>query len=171
MKKIKFYSAVNPHPPVITKNVNRIFKEYEKIKDVKVIDKENDIYEIVDKYVEKSSVDLEELTQSFKGQTGLEAVMKRVAITGDTSILNTISSDKEMPVVDATKLPKSLGEVKANADKISDLYNKLPDEIKAGKTAEEIAKDFTQQDLTNYINNLIKIKNENENVKGGNDNV
>lgn len=156
MMKIKYRTRANPPKAVKTKNIDTHFIEFEKIKGVKVIDKEKDLYEIEDQIVQRSKIDLEKLTQSYKGQTGLEAVMQRVALTGDLSLLNTITTENEEAVIDATKLPKTLGEVKKMASDIQNIYNKLPEEIKSGRTASDIANNFTQEDLTRFINSQIE---------------
>lgn len=148
--KIQFVTRSNYKPMTTDVHGSRTFKTFEKIKDVKVIDKEKDLFEIYDKVVETSSIDLDKYTQSFKGQTGLEAVMKRVAITGDSSLLNTISYDKEQPVFDATNIPTSLDEVKALANQVKDIYNKLPQELKKGNNPENILQ-LTQAQLDSYI--------------------
>lgn len=154
MAKINYFTRLNPPSPVITKEVSPIIQTFELKRSVKVIDKDNDIYDIVEEYVVVDEVDTDKLTKSFAGQTGLEAVLKRVAITGDTSLLGGASYDSE-EIFDATKVPSTLGEVKAAADKLSE-YDKLPDDLKKGRTVEEFIAQFTQADLDAYLKGLVE---------------
>lgn len=153
MSKIKYYTRLNPPSPVITKNVDPVVRTYETKKTVKVIDKENDIYEITEELVCVQEVDTVKVTKSYAGQTGLESVMKRVAITGDTSLLGGVSYDGD-GVVDVTKTPTTLGEVKALSEQVRE-YDKLPEELKKGRSLEEFIAQFNQAELDAYIKGVV----------------
>lgn len=159
---ITFYSRVNRPKTVLTKPINVIFREREKVKDVKVIDKDNDLYEIVEKFIVTKEVNLTSLTNSYKGQTGLEAVMKRVAITGDISLLNTITTDKDS-VFDATSLPKSYGEAVSASKKIEDIYSKIPDDLKNGMSVEDFISSITAEAIEAYVKKVSETKEVKDN--------
>lgn len=153
MKKINYFTRLNPPAPVISETVDTVKKTFELKRNVKVIDKDNDLYDIVSELVVVDEVDTDKLTKSFAGQTGLAAVLKRVAITGDTSLLGGASYDSD-EIFDATKIPSSIGEVKAAADKLSE-YDQLPDAIKKGRSVDEFIAQFSQTELDAYIKSLV----------------
>lgn len=154
MVKINYFTRLNPPKPASFAPCDTVVKTYELKRKVEVIDKENDLYDIVEEFIVVDEVDTDKLTKSFAGQTGLESVLKRVAITGDISLLGGASYDSDQ-IFDATKVPSTLGEVKAAAEKLSD-YDKLPDELKKGRTVEEFIAQFTQADLDSYVKGLVE---------------
>lgn len=147
---MKIYTHANPPKPYKNNLVSPVFVETEMKKVAKVVDTAAGLAEIVDEIVVVSEVDTNKLTQSFIGQTGLEAVMKRVAITGDASLLNTITTDKD-EIVDACVLPKSLGEVKALAKKADALEKQLPPELLKGRSVEEFLAGDIEAEIAAYI--------------------
>lgn len=156
MPKVVFYSRKNPPKSYESKKYSTIFQEVEMKKDVNVIDKQNDVYEIVEKSVVVNEYDTEELTKSFAGQTGLEAVMKRVAITGDVSLLGSALTPTETPIVDATIVPNSIGEVKALADKVDALAGSIPAELLKGRSVEDFLRDITAEQVKEYVDSYIQ---------------
>ena len=156
MPKVVFYSRKNPPKSYISKKITTLYQEIEMKKDVKVIDKDRDVYEIVDKEVIVNEYDTEKLTKSFSGQTGLEAVMKRVAITGDVSLLGSGLTPEPTPIVDATKVPASIGEVKALADKVHSLSESIPAELLKGRSVEDFLRDITAEQVKEYVDSIIQ---------------
>lgn len=156
MPKVVFYSRKNPPKSYESQKYSTIFQEVEMKKDVKVIDKENDVYEIVDKQVVINEFDTQKLTESYQGQTGLEAVMKRVAITGDVSLLGSGLTAEETPVLDATKIPNSIGEVKKLADKVDALAGSIPPELLKGRSVEDFLRDITAEQVKEYVDSYIQ---------------
>lgn len=156
MPKVVFYSRKNPPKAYISKNITTVYQETEMKKDVKVVDKDKDVYEIVDKEVIVNEYDTEKLTKSFAGQTGLEAVMKRVAITGDVSLLGSGLTPEPTPVVDATKVPTSIGEVKTLADKVDSLAGSIPPELLKGRSVEDFLRDITVEQIKEYVDSFIQ---------------
>ena len=156
MPKVVFYSRKNPPKAYESKKISTVFQEIEMKKDVNVIDKTNDVYEIVEKPVVVNEYDTEKLTKSFAGQTGLEAVMKRVAITGDVSLLGSGITSDETPLVDATKIPNSIGEVKKLADKVDALAGSLPKELLKGRSVEDFLRDITAEQVKEYVDSFIQ---------------
>ena len=154
---MKIYTPANPPKSYHNEKILPVVKEFEKKKVAKIVDAEAELAEIVDEIVVVSEVDTHKLSQSYIGQTGLEAVMKRVAITGDTSLLNTITSDSDA-IADATSLPQTLGEVKALAIKADALEKQLPPELLKGRSVEEFLAGDIEAEISAYIEGL-KVKN------------
>ena len=167
MPKVVFYSRKNPPKSYESKQYSTIYQDIEFKKDVKVIDKDNDVYEIVDKEVVVNAYDTDKLTKSFAGQTGLEAVMKRVAITGDVSLLGSSLTSDETPIVDATKVPNSIGEVKALADKVDSLVGSIPVELLKGRSVEDFLRDITAEQVKEYVDSFIKKQIDSTKTKEG----
>lgn len=153
------YTPANPRKPYKNEKISTIYKETEMKKVAKIVDAESELAEIVDEVVVVSEVDTHKLTQSFIGQTGLEAVMKRVAITGDASLLNTITTDKD-EIADACALPTSLGEVKALAKQADALEKQLPPELLKGRSVEEFLAGDIEAEIAAYIEGLKTVTKE-----------
>lgn len=155
IKKISYFSRSNLCEPCKTEILSPIVCTYELKKTVKVIDKDNDIYEIVDELVEVNRLDTQALTDGFQGETGTAALIKRVGLTGDTSLLDLQEFSEEQPIHDASKIPSTLGEA-LNISKGVKLYDSLDPALTKGRSPEDFIASLTQADLDAYVQERIK---------------
>ena len=153
------YTRINAPKPVKTIRVPTIYKEIEVVSMAGEKDESTGLYEIIEVEKVVNTYDTNELTQSFRGQTGIEAIMKRVAITGDTSLFNTITTSSDV-VFDATKLPKTLGEAKALGESVDSIYSGIPDELKKGQSVSDFLANITSSDIDAYIASLQALKDK-----------
>lgn len=147
MSKMVIYNRLNPPKEVYSKSLPTKIVTFRRVQDVKVLDKDNDVFEIVEKSVIENEVDTAKLTKSYQGKTGLEAVIKRVAITGDFTLLEDNSPYPSF--MDATKIPTTLGEVKQTAAKLQG-FDSLPAELVKGRSAEEFLASVTMAEIEAY---------------------
>lgn len=133
-------------PPVAKHpEVSSIYEEYLEVDEVEVIDKEKDIYNVKKVLKRKKSIDTHKLANSFKG-FGVESIIQKFVLTGDPSVLGTITGDT---FTDLTNMPDNIHDYKKVIDKGSIAKEKL--EAFTGKKIDTIS----QTDLDKAINDAI----------------
>lgn len=111
----------------------------------------------VEKVREKSRTNRQEYIQSFADDVGIKNILRKLALSGDTSLLNQIErqplpcedGNKEM-VQDITILQEENGA--ANLGDISQqLYRALPPELVKGRSFANFCDTITQAEIDAYI--------------------
>lgn len=123
--------------------------EVEKVK--KTGEGDEDFVILKDLKVDKV-VNRQDYVNQFKDDVGILNVLKRVAKTGDDSLIN------ERPVatgfMDLTNMPSDIISAAEKIDHANELYEKLPDAIKAKLSKDDLIK-INNLELANSINNYI----------------
>lgn len=154
-KKISYFSRSRLAGPCKTEILSPLVSTYELKKTVKVIDKDNDIYEIIDELVEVNRIDTQALTDGYQGQTGTSALIKRVGLTGDTSLLDLKEYSEEQPITDASSIPSTLGEALKISKRVG-VYESLDPALTKGRQVDDFIANFTQAELDAYIEERVK---------------
>lgn len=103
-------------------------------------------------------IDIDELVQSHASEVGVKNLILLYNRTGDASIFN---ARTPLPAGDYSNLPTE------SADEI---FAKIPDELKAGRSMQDFLKTLTKEQLISYINSVTgkkdkEIKKEEKEVK------
>lgn len=89
---------------------------------------------------------IKELVNSHKDEVGVVNIIKRIAKTGDMSLL-----EQNKPIYgDLSKLPQSDAEIKAKALELENIYKSLPADMTKGLTISEFVKTFGSKELIDY---------------------
>ena len=94
--------------------------------------------------------DIQQEIQSYADSCGMEFVLKSLS-AGDTSVLNAGGSGS---YGDFSGAPQSLAQVQVVQEKASSSLSSLPDEIKNGRSAEQIIQ-LTGDQLNDLINKAV----------------
>lgn len=161
MKLVYHYANL---PKVIpTKCVCSTKNEYKTVDTVHVIDKEKELYEVKKERVITKSVDTDKIAQSYAGSTGVEAILKKVAITGDTTILNTQTGEV---FTDITQVPTNIHEAQALIAKGQAAFESLDPALRGdAQDANELLANLTLEKLQQYINDAVVAQVKNAEVK------
>lgn len=161
MKIVYHYAKVPGVAKIPT--ASTIKNDFITVQEVKVIDKEKELYEVHEVRKVKKSVDTNKLAQSFAGSCGVEAIMKKVAITGDTSILNTQTGEV---FTDITKVPTTIHEAQALLAKGQKAFDSLDPKLKGdAQDANELLSNLTLEKLQKYINDAVASQVKKSEVK------
>lgn len=113
-----------------------------------------DDFELEETVIEHRT-NIEEFVNSYGEDVGVEAVLKRVALTGDTSLLEKIP---EMHA-DLTQIPENPEErFNMMTNNLADVYSKLDPELTKGLSIEDFIKNLTPEMLEEYINKKVHAK-------------
>lgn len=96
--------------------------------------------------------DVDAEIQTFADQCGMEYVLRSVA-AGDTSVLNA----RQGVYGDFSGAPTTLAEVQVQQAQAGDAFAALPDNIKNGRSAEDVIS-LTKEQLDQYIKQAIDSK-------------
>ena len=94
--------------------------------------------------VEKERVNRDDYINSFREDVGIANILKKVALSGDVSLLNQVKrvpqplcDDGKEAIVDITPLQEGEEKVAAMGDNMRKTYSALPEQLKAGRTLEQ----------------------------------
>lgn len=112
-----------------------------------------DDFEIEEKVIENKT-NIKEFINSFADQVGVENILKKVALTGDTSLLN------QVPEVhgDMSIIPEDAGEKFRMAKSAQEAYSKIDPELTQGQSMEEFIKGLNADKINAYIEAKINAK-------------
>lgn len=117
-----------------------------------------DDYEIEEVAVETERVNRQDYINSFREDVGIANILKKVALSGDATLLNQVKRNplpvmadgKEM-VQDITPLQDGEEAVGAMGDNMLKTYAALPDDLKAGRTLEQFLTSVSQAEIDAYV--------------------
>lgn len=144
------YAEKNYANCTIAKKVNKLSKDDDSVFDVVEVIEINDI------------VDRQDYINQYKDDVGILNVLKKVARSGDTSLINQINGGTG---IDLTDMPEDFLQAKALYDQALIAYDQLPAEIKSGLTAEQfinIAAEKLDGNIKDYVQSLKKIDDKTE---------
>lgn len=138
-----------------------------KIKDiVKKTGEGEEDFVIVQKITEVRTP-IQEVVDRDAGTTGIKALMERVALTGDDTLLNGTAISKDGVTSDYTKCPGDLMEVDLMAKRAVAAYDALPDEIKKGRSFNDFCNSFTTDEYALWVASLVKANKKADEKKDG----
>lgn len=110
---------------------------------------------VVDEVIEhKRSIDAS--IQAYANEVGVEAMLNRVALTGDESILETLKAGNEGRVDDFTNFPGDLMEYQHRMVSAEEVFNSLDPKLTQGRTFAEFCEGISKEELDAYILSIIK---------------
>lgn len=132
-----------------------VFDEVEKITDDKT--KKEDF--VVKKVVrETSRISADEYVQSFKDDVGIENILKKVALTGDVSLLNqrqrstgVVDENGYEVLQDYTGIPGDALEAAQAVKSGRDVFSSLPADLVKGRSFAEFVETATADELQAYM--------------------
>lgn len=107
--------------------------------------------------------DIQEYIASFSDDVGIQNILKKLAISGDTSILNQTGRDPLCPngglepIQDYSNVPTSKAEAFNFVEKGVAAYDALPEEIKGKMSLTQFVNEFGQAQFDAFVE---KIKNQ-----------
>lgn len=117
--------------------------------------------------VETARVDVQEYIDSFKGEVGIENILKKFAMTQDPTLLNQtkrvaapVGEDGKEAIQDYSGVPENYEAAQNVAAKAAAAYQTLPDDLKDGRSLMKFAETCTDEELTAFIENLVKAHKE-----------
>ena len=129
------------------------------VKDVvKKIGEGEEDFVITQKLIEKREP-IKEVIARDAGTTGIQAVMQRALLTGDTSILPD-PLPKTGVVSDYTEVPDNLLDADLYAKAMEAKFNALPEEVRKGRSFDEFCQFFTQDEFNAWMNAMLPKKEE-----------
>lgn len=133
----------------------------------KIINGKSGDFVVEQEVVETSRVDTQEYIDSFKGQCGIENIMNKFLLTRDPTLFQQIKRP-DLPMDDEGKeaiqdysgVPENYEQATAIAQAASEAYEKLPVDLRDGRSLMKFAETCTDEELTNYIQKLVKAHKE-----------
>lgn len=124
------------------------------------LDTENFIVE--EKVVETERINRQDYINSFREDVGIENILKKVALSGDTTLLNRVKRDplplaadgKEI-IQDITPLQEGIDNVGAIGDNMRKTFAALPKDLVADRSLEDFLKGCTQEEIYNFAKNYV----------------
>lgn len=133
----------------------------------KIINGKKGDFVVEKEVVETARVDTQEYIDSFKGQCGIENIMKKFLMTQDPTLFNQVKrpdlpmdDDGKEPIQDYCGIPENYEEATKIAAAASDAFEKLPVDLRDGRSLMKFAETCTDEELTAYIQNLVKAHKE-----------
>lgn len=119
---------------------------------------------LIKKVVPYSKENRQVYIESFRNDVGIINILKKVALTGDATLLNQRSI---VNGIDSTELPTNYMDAVELLEKGLISFNELPDEVKSKMSYEEFAKNYKQEDFDAYINAKVKAILDAKKEEGG----
>lgn len=105
-------------------------------------------YVLTKKVVPYSIENRKESIESYRNDVGILNILKKVALTGDATLLN---QRGVVNGIDSTELPTNYMEACEMLEKGMISFGDLPDDIKQKMSFEEFAKNYKQEDFDAYV--------------------
>lgn len=126
---------------------------------------DEDEFEVKEVVVPKTKINRQEYINSFREDVGIANILKKVALSGDVSLLNQVkrtnlplSNDGKEIVQDVTALQAGDEAIAKMGDNMRKTFNNLPDELKAGRSLESFLEGVTQAEIDAFVADYIKRK-------------
>lgn len=116
---------------------------------------------------------INEYIKSFEDDVGIQNILRKVALTGDRTLLNQTGRIGECPdggledVKDYTNVPGSKTEAFNAVVAGVEAYDKLPADMKAKMSFEQFAQEFGEEQMKAYVNALVEKYNSTKEEKKG----
>lgn len=167
----------NPFAPISTKDLAPQLKpiEYEKerldvvlIPKAESLDEESDI--VVYKPVVKGKTNIDDMIKSYADDVGIQNILKKIAISGDTSLLNQtgrkpLGTGGLEEVQDYSHVPTSKTEAFNQVVAGVNAFDELPADLKGKLSMAQFAQLVGQEEFDNYIKGIIEQVKPKEEVK------
>lgn len=122
--------------------------------------------------VEDERVNRDDYINSFREDVGIANILKKVALSGDVSLLNQVqrpilTPDENgfEPIQDATILQEGETKIAQVGEEMRATYSALPDELKKGRSIEKFLGEVDQKEIEAFAKAYIAAK------AGGNNDV
>lgn len=132
------------------KGFDKYYVSYEEKKIVEKIGEGESDYVVKTKFIAHKE-DIRALINSQADKVGVNNLVKRVLMTGDTSIIPAVNIDKEAKIVDITNTPASLLDADITAKESVAYYDSLPDSLKKGRTYAEFMSSITSEEFNQFL--------------------
>lgn len=137
---------------IFQKEFDKYYIDYEIKQVVKKVGDGDEDFVIENKIIEHKR-DIAQEINAQADQVGVYNLMKRVALTGDDSLLPP-PLEKTGVTSDYTGVPDNLLDADLMAKERIAQFNALPDELKKGRNFEEFMTTFTQDEFSIWLNSL-----------------
>lgn len=126
---------------------------------------------VIDQVVKVTDeIDTQEYINSFKGQAGIENIMKRFLETRDPTLFNQVKRDVAgeldekgyEPVIDYASLPSDLSQVKSISEDAVAAFNTLPEDLVKGRSLNEFVNSCTDEEIKTYFDAIIEARKKKE---------
>lgn len=115
--------------------------------------------------VEVERVNRQEYIDSFREDVGIANILKKVALSGDASLLNQvkrqplpIADDGKEVIQDITPLQAGEDAVAKMGDNMRKTFADLPDELKAGRSLEQFCETCSKAEIDAFVASYIEKK-------------
>lgn len=148
---------------IFTKNFDEFYIDYEVKQVVKKVGDGEEDFIIEDKVIEHKR-DIRQEINSQADQVGVYNLMKRIALTGDDSLMPEPMA-KTGITSDYTGVPDNLLDADLLAKKRIEQFNALPDSLKKGRSFEEFMNTFNQDEFNVWLKSMMPQENQKEGDK------
>lgn len=135
------------------KGFDKYYISYEEKQVVERIGEGDSDFVVRTKLIEHKE-DIKALINSQADQVGINNLIKRVLMTGDTSLIPAVNVDKEAKIVDVTNTPTTLLDAHLVAKESVAYYDSLPDGLKKGRTYAEFMSSITSEEFNQFLATL-----------------
>ena len=148
---------------IFTKDFDEFYIDYEVKQVVKKVGDGEEDFIIEDKVIEHKR-DIRQEINSQADQVGVYNLMKRIALTGDDSLM-----PEPMPKTgvtsDFTGVPDNLLDADLLAKQRIEQFNALPDSLKKGRSFEEFMSTFNQEEFNVWLKSMMPQEEKKEGDK------
>lgn len=132
------------------KGFDKYYITYEEKQVVEKIGEGEEDFVVKTKFIEHKE-DIKALINSQADKVGVNNLVRRVLMTGDTSLIPAVNVDKEAKVVDITNVPSSLLDADITAKESVAYYDSLPESLKKGRTYAEFMSSITTEEFNQFL--------------------
>ena len=122
--------------------------------------------------VKKGEIDIQEYIASFADEVGIQNILKKISLSGDTSLLNqthreSLNPDGGLePVQDYSNVPKNKTEAFNAVIEGVNAFDNLPEDLKGKMSMAQFVQLFGQDEFDKYIASRIEALQPKETPKG-----
>lgn len=142
------------------KGFDKYYVDYEIRNKVKKTGEGDEDYVIEPVIIEHKRL-IEEVVNAEVSDVGVEAYLRRLAVSGESLPDVAYSDISKAPVVDTTKFPETTGDFVKMTNSARERFSKLPRELTQGMSYEEFVNADMSKLISSYLN---KIKSRTEKV-------
>ena len=117
---------------------------------VKPIAENSDEFVVKTVLIEEKT-NIKELINSQASEVGVYNILDRVAKTGDTTIIDELKAPTGEQILDVSNMPLDMASAQNYAKQLLNVYNALPESIRAGRSFAQFCESYTQAEYDSWV--------------------